>query len=212
MTTSPGLDMTWDRLPDYVTAADGDNGTLFKWLGSIAAQLDPALRILDSADPNTSVSGTCEIANAAMAPRSSDPNANWLGWLGWLVGIDTTSIGAPYVRAAVTAAITTQRRGSIGAMRDAIKRTLTGGQSVRIYVNVTGTDPWVINVITTTSQTPDEAATLAAAMSEKPAGAVLDLTVTEGSIYLEIAADFDTYGELAATFDTYTELNQYDSP
>ena len=210
--TSPGLDLAWDRLPDYVTAADEPTGTLNKWLGSIAGQMDPALLLLNSADPLTSVSGTCEIANAAMAPRSGDINANWLGWLGWLVGIDTTQIAAPYVRAAVTAAITTQRRGSIGAMRDAVKRTLTGSQSVKIYVNYSGTDPYLINVITTTSQTPDEAATLAAAISEKPAGATLTLTVSEGSIYLEIAADFTDYAELAATFGTYTDLNQYDSP
>ena len=41
--TSPGLDLAWDRLPDYVTAADEPTGTLNKWLGSIAGQMDPAL-------------------------------------------------------------------------------------------------------------------------------------------------------------------------
>jgi hypothetical protein len=212
MSTSPGLDLTWDRLPDYIIAADDPLFTLRKWLGGVAGQLDPALLILNQADPNTSLSGTCEIANPAMAPRSSDPNSNWLGWLGWLVGIDTTGIDPQFVRQTVSDAVTAQRRGSMGAMVAAIKRTLTGSASVRIYVNITGTDPWLINVITTTSQTPDEAVTLAAAMSEKPAGAILDLTTTDGSIYLEIAANFDDYTELAATFATYTALNQYDAP
>ena len=202
-----GVDLAWSRLPDYVTTAD--DGTLQAWLAGIAGQLDPALAILDMADPATSVSASCEIASATHAPRSADPSANWLGWLGWLVGIDTSALPEGDVRDAIANAITTQRRGSAGAIRQAVQRSLTGGRSCRVYHNVSGTDPYLISVVTVYAETPDEADTLAAAWSEKPAGCDLELIVISGSIYAELTAGYATYADTAAAFDTYADMNTW---
>lgn len=205
----PVVEQVYRLLPDYMRSADEMESvdyTALRYVAGAAAGLEKAAGFLTIVDPDTSVTGTCELVNAAACPRP------YLGWLGWLVGIDTSVIPDADVRDAVGNAAATQRRGSKGSISDVVQRTLTGSRSCRVYVNLSGTEPYLITVITTTSQTPDPAASLLAALGEKPAGADLELQTVSNAAYAEIAADFAAYADVEAAFADYTAMNQYVPP
>lgn len=198
-------DYVFRLLPDYVR--NDDDGTLLSFLGSATlSAMGPSLRLVDVGDPDTSVTGTAELANPAAAPRS------WLRWLGWLVGINIDTIPDDEKRAAIANASSLQRRGSKRSIIRATQRTLTGSKSCRVYWNLSGVDPYLITVVTLTAQTPDNTDTLAAAFIEKPAGVDLELQVVTGAVYSELAANFTDYDELTSTFVDYDELADYIPP
>lgn len=177
-------------LPDYVRSSD--DGTLALFLGrATVASMGPALRTADVADPNTSVSGTPEIANPLAAPRS------WLAWLGYLIGIDTSALADADIRSALQDASTSQRRGSTAAMRVAVQRTLTGGKSCSILTD-DGGNPYAIRVIVRTAQMPSGSATLAAATSEKPAGCSITVQAAAGTTWQQITTKSKTWAQVAA--------------
>lgn len=197
----------WRLLPDYVR--EDDDGTLETFLGKATlAGMAPALRIADVADPDTSVTGTAELANPAAAPRA------WLRWLGYLVGINLDNIADANKRAAIADSATLQRRGSVRAIIRATQQTLTGSKSCRVYWNLSGSDPYLLTVVTLTSQTPSTVATLAAAWQEKPAGIDLELQTSAGALYSELATAYtgDTYATLAADFTDYDDLGDWTPP
>lgn len=196
-------------LPDFIRSADEVETidyTALRYVGAASVGLENAAGFLTIVDPDTSVTGTCELVNAAACPRP------YLGWLGWLVGVDVSQIADPFVRVAIGNAAATQRRGSKGSIRDAVQRTLTGSQSCRVYWNLSGTEPYLLTVITFTAQTPDSVATLEAALTDKPAGMDLELQTVDGATYAEIAANFPDYADVKATFLTYTDLSEYVPP
>lgn len=195
----------WRLLPDYVR--EDDNGNLETFLGKATlSAMAPTLRIADVADPDTSVTGTAELANPAAAPRA------WLRWLGYLVGINLDNIADADKRSAIADSATLQRRGSVRAIVRAAQQTLTGSRSCRVYWNLSGVDPYLLTVVTLTSQTPDSVATLAAAITEKPAGVDLDLQTTTGALYSELAAEYADYLDLASSFTDYDDLGDWTPP
>lgn len=195
----------WRLLPDYVR--EDDNGDLETFLGKATLSgMGPTLRITDVGDPDTSVTGTAELANPAAAPRS------WLRWLGYLVGINLDNIADADKRSAIADSATLQRRGSVRAIIRATQQTLTGSRSCRVYWNLSGSDPYLLTVVTLTSQTPDSIATLAAAVTEKPAGVDLDLQTTTGPLYSEVAAGFTDYDDLTSSFTDYDDLGDWTPP
>ena len=192
-------------LPDYVR--DDDPGTLATFLGkATASAMGPALRLADVGDPDTSVTGTAELANPDAAPRT------WLAWLGWLVGIDLDAIPDAGKRAAISESSTLQRRGSKRAIIRATQRELTGSKSCRVYWNLSGSDPYLITVVTLISQTANTGTALAAATTEKPAGMDLDLQTTTGATYSELGVAYATYTALAAAFTDYDDLGDWTPP
>lgn len=195
----------WRLLPDYVR--EDDNGDLETFLGKATlSAMGPTLRITDVGDPDTSVTGTAELANPAAAPRS------WLRWLGYLVGINLDNIADADKRSAIADSATLQRRGSVRAIIRATQQTLTGSRSCRVYWNLSGTDPYLLTVVTLTSQTPDSVATLEAAVSEKPAGIDLELQTSSGALYSELAAAYTDYDDLASSFTDYDDLGDWTPP
>jgi hypothetical protein len=203
----PGAEQVYRLLPDFMRSADATVTSDYALKGFVAGAsvaLERPADFLNLVDPDTSVTGTCELVNAFACPRP------YLGWLGWLVGIDTRTIATPFVRDAIGNASATQRRGSKGSIRDAVQRTLTGSRSCRVYWNLSGTQPYLITVITVISQTPDDTATLLAALTEKPAGFDLEMQQVLSGTYAEIGDNFDTYADVTAAFDTYADLSDYD--
>ncbi len=200
-TLHPAAAQVYRLLPDYVQAADpGTDWTLARYVGAAATGLERVNEFLTLIDPDTSVTGTCELVNPAAVPRA------YLAWLGWLVGVDTSVIPDADVRDAVGNAAATQRRGSLGAIQDAVQRTLTGSKSCRVYANVSGTDPYLITVITLTADTPDAGVSLAAAWTEKPAGVDLELQTVTGSIWTEVVAEYPDWLAVVAAHPTWSDL------
>lgn len=204
---SPAAEQVYRLLPDYMRAADEAAGwILLAFTAAGAVGMDKAVEFLTMVDPDTSVSGTCELANAEVIPRP------WLPWLGWLVGVNVDEIPVAYARGAVRDAATTQVRGSRNAIAAVVARTLSNPvPAPRVWANLTGTDPYQITVVTTIAQTPDEVATLLAAWSEKPAGALLDLQVFNGAVIVELETEFAgrTIVDLEAEFASIVDLEAW---
>jgi phage tail P2-like protein len=200
-------DYVYRLLPDYVR--NDDDGTLAAFMGAATATaMGPGLRLADQGDPDTSVSGTAELANPDFAPRA------WLAWLAWLVGIDLSPIPDAEKRAAITQASSLRRRGSTVSIVRAVQRTLTGSKSCRVYWNLDGVSPYELVVVTLTAQTPDSVESLEAALTEKPAGVELTLQDVSGSLYLELESEYagQDYTDLAGDFTDYDDLADWEAP
>ena len=197
----PVAEQVYRLLPDYLQAADeATDWTLRRFVGAAAVGLEPSNEFLTLVDPDTSVTGTCELVNAAATPRA------YLAWLGWLVGVDTSVIADSFVRDAVGNATATQRRGSMGSIVDAVQRTLTGSKTVWIYSNLSGVDPYLITVITLTAETASAPTSLAAAWGEKPAGVNLELLTVAGPTWILANATYATWNAVVAAKATWTAL------
>lgn len=197
----PAAEQVYRLLPDYAQAADeGADWTLARFTGAAAVGLEKPNEFLTLVDPDTSVTGTCELVNAAAVPRA------YLAWLGWLVGVDTSVIPDADVRDAVGSAADTQRRGAAGSIVEAVQRTLTGSRTVWVYSNVSGVDPYLITVLTLTAETASTPASLAAAQSEKPAGVDLELLTVAGSTWILANATYATWNAVVAAKATWTAL------
>jgi len=200
-TLHPAAEQVYRLLPDYMQAADeGTDWTLRRFTGAAAVGLETPHDFLTLVDPDTSVTGTCELVNAAAVPRA------YLAWLGWLVGVDTSTIPDADVRDAVGNAAATQRRGSSAAIIDAVQRTLTGSKYVRVYSNVSTVDPYLITVLTLIAETPDTPAALAAAWTEKPAGLNLELQAVSGPTWIDAVGTYATWDAAVAAKPTWNDL------
>lgn len=216
-------------LPDFMRSADeleAIDYTALRYVAGASVGLEKAADFLTIVDPDTSVTGTCELVNADACPRP------YLGWLGWLVGINTSEVPAASTRDVIREATAFQRRGSVSAIAAAVRRTLTGSKDVVVLTKPpdsdtpswdyaeTGitydddvrrydgnlTDPYLIIIVTKATQTPDATATLLAALGEKPAGLELDIQSLSGMTYTELAAAYPTYDLMRSTNRTYDDL------
>ena len=186
----------FDLLPEYVRSAD--SGNLADYLAAIGDAANAVEKFIDDADPDTSASGTSEPVNPATAP------AGWLPWLGWLIGIPTAGMDTTTARWYLSRA-GAQAHGSAAGLRAAVQATLTGTRFCEVFTAVGG-DPWAIEVQVDSTEVIDSAATLRAAMREKPAGANLTVTSSTPVTYDDLDAAYTTYANMAASAATYTEL------
>jgi len=187
----------FDLLPEYVRDAD-TNDELLRFMAAIGDAAHPVAKFIDDADPDTSATGTSEPVNPATAP------AGWLPWLGWLIGIPTTGLDTTNARWYMARA-GAQAHGSPDGIQAAVQATLTGTRFCQVTTAVGG-DPWAIEVQVDSSEVVDSAATLAAAMREKPAGANLTLTSSTPVTYDDLDTAYTTYSNMTASALTYTEL------
>jgi hypothetical protein len=187
----------FDLLPEYVRDAD-TNDELLRYMASIGDAAHSVAKFIDDADPDTSASGTSEPVDPATAP------AGWLPWLGWLIGVPVTDMDTTNARWYLSRA-GAQAHGSAAGIQAAVQATLSGTHYCLVSTAVGG-DPWAIEVQVDSSEVTDSAATLAAAMREKPAGANLTLTSSTPVTYDDLDTAYTTYSNMTASALTYTEL------
>lgn len=117
--------------------------------------------------------------------------AEGLVWLSQLAGVvlrkprdgETLEDWAVYARMAIVEQGGRQR-GTPAAIVSAVRDTLTGLRSVRLIERAAG-NPWALTLITRTTETPDAAATVAAALTQKPAGIVLTHVISDDPLWVE---------------------------
>lgn len=103
------------------------------------------------------------------------------------------------------------KRGTAQAMTGAAAATLTGDQTVvfRERDGATHGDPsnpdyaYYLTVVTYTNETPDETATRAALLAQKPGAIVMDYHVSTGQDYQQVRTDWATYAALRAGYPDY---------
>ena len=99
----------------------------------------------------------------------------------------------------------TFNRGSVPAFRAALRRTLTGNRQVIFNERQNGS-AWRLGVITFVSETPDEEASRAEMLTQKPGGIVLNYTVADEYNYKMLRESYDDYGEVIDLRQTYMAL------
>lgn len=125
-----------------------------------------------------------------------------LAWLGQIVGValnpaDTLPVSRERVGSGAGV-----RRGSPAQMIAAAQRLLTGNKTVLMSERTS--DAWHFAVRTRTSETADSAAVLAALLTQKPAGLIMDYATFTGILFTESLANQATYTLSLAAKATYT--------
>lgn len=189
------MSRAYDELPEGVRTLDAQQSParpLAAYVDSIGDQLDDIAATVDAITPPSGQRSL--LVDPLNAP------ASWLPWMAQLVGSNlagTTTTAQQ--RAAVAGAGGGWLAGTMQAIVNAVRATLT--DPVGGYVSVTrdASSMWLLHVSTKRAETPDAAASLAAVMEAgaKPAGVVLDWTAYATS-WASIEAGAPTWAEIEA--------------
>jgi hypothetical protein len=142
-----------------------------------------------------------------------DPEAcpAWaLPWLAQLAGVTLTGSMTEDEQRAAIHELAAQTRGTRAIIRAAAARYLTGSKEV-VFRERDGGNPYALEVVTRTGETPDPALVEAAIRAQIPAAIILDFHPIVGWDYQEwtetAAASSDpTYAEQAAHYADYAAL------
>lgn len=99
------------------------------------------------------------------------------------------------------------KRGSPEAIKHAVGLALTGTKTVYLRERDAG-DPYRLEVVTLTSETPDPAAVLRAILLQKPGGIVVAYRTTVGWDYEQMTIEFGgkKYKDVPLQYPTYRQL------
>lgn len=186
-------------LADFEPYLVDDDGSLATFLEAMALGFEPIDQVVRDTDAGP---GWSQILDPNRAPAWA------LTWLAQLVGIQLPA-GTP--EATARNLIRTPagwRRGSVGAIQDAVRPLLTGSQTVIVLERTGGAwagadNPYHFSVVTYTSETPDTAAVVAAVNAQKPAGLVVSVTTTTPHTWLTLQAHYADWNAVKAAFATW---------
>lgn len=137
--------------------------------------------------------GYSRILSASAAPEE------WLDWLGQFLGVRRVpGLDAQAMRRRITQ-VAGWDRGQPAAIAAAVRETLAGEKRV-ILRERDGGDRWQLRIATFDAETPDPAATLAAALAAKPAGIKLTYDAMSGWDIGSAEGAYATVGEFEAAF------------
>lgn len=165
--------------------------------GALATMLDPVVSVVSDGQDGTL---------PGWAP-AFDPigNSAWLDWMGQFVGVARPSGMSDAAMATLVQHPTGFNRGSVAAMTTAVQATLTGTQTVIINTRVGGA-PFVMNVATYTSETPNTQATLLALQNQMPAWMQFTYSTVAGGTYAVLAVSHASYTLMEAAHTHYSDI------
>jgi len=107
-----------------------------------------------------------------------------LPWVCQFAGIDPAGLSEQEMRSAITLPANLLR-GTVASLTRVVKATLTGTRVVIVRERYdpafpSSDKPYHLTIVTRTGQTPNTALTLAAALSQKPAGLILHMLTVDG--------------------------------
>lgn len=132
--------------------------------------------------------------------------AKGLPWLGQLVGVTSDDL-RPLSTADQRALILDRpkfKRGTPLAIVTALQATLTGAKTVLMRERYPS--EWKLSIRTISAQTPDEALSLAAILSQKPAGITLDYDAVTGQDYQDLKDSYADYTAVLGAYDVYDDV------
>jgi hypothetical protein len=181
----------YDRLaPIYGVDDEANDWALLRLCEAHAA----GLQLFDDVDATAELPAWAVLFDADLAP-------DWgLPWLAWVLGLVVRGETLEQLRALIRDR-PPAKRGTPAAMRAAVASTLTDTKTVR-YIE-RASHPFRDLVITSPSETPDPAATTAAAETQLRAFTVLETIVTDDAIIDEGELTIDSVDD-AVTIDTAT--------
>lgn len=174
--------------------ADEDNDwALLKLMGAMGAMFEPIYTLtVDTDEDGTNRPGWAIALDVDQCPVASLP------WLAQFVGARIPDGLDEETQRDLIRIPRGRSRGTRAAMEADVQRTLTGTKTVYIDERVDG-NAWQLTVNTIDSETPDEVATLAAIIGQKPAGIVLTFEATTSAIIDSLDGTIDG---LSGTIDS----------
>lgn len=130
-----------------------------------------------------------------------------LPWLGQLAGVEFHGAMTEDDQRAAIVGLRAQKRGTVAMLEAAAAQYLTGEQTV-YFRERDGGDPYALEVVTITDQTPDPAQVQAALVAQLPAGIILRYRTATGWDYQQMATAGGKYSALATTYPSYDFLAQ----
>jgi hypothetical protein len=198
-TLIPFAQRLYDRLLPLQNDEANNNYALAYFLNAIATAYDD-VEILADVGP-AGQTGWSILVDINRIPDAGLP------WLGQFIGVQLIpGLTAAQQRYAIQHAYG-WNRGTPAALTAAIAPLLTGNKTV-IFKERDG-DPYTLTVITRTAETPSSSAVLAALLSQKPGGIILNYLTSTGFTYLELRATQATYTTTRTNFATYTALRGF---
>lgn len=176
-------------------AEDDESGDLQAFCEVLCGPLEPIWeRVRDRDD----MPGWTLLFNADLAPVEALP------WLAQFVGVQLQPGWSEQEQRDAIKDPPGFRRGTRAAMRRDVQRTLTGTKSLSIFER--DGSAYALTVRTLTSETPDEAATLAAVLGQKPIGLALDYDAIAGQTWNDVVAAEATWNDVVADYPTWNDL------
>lgn len=188
---STASDRMLERLAPLATY-DAENGGV---VAALAAALAAPQAVVDDVARETD---THRPWQAALDPDACP--AAWLPWLAQFAGVTLLPADDEAAQRQRIKRAAGYRRGTVPAMIEEVKATLTGTQSVTYLRNVDG-NPWLQTIVTRTSETPNPAATEQAARRQKVAGVKLTVITSDEPIVDEFTRTIDN---LVVAIDDFT--------
>jgi hypothetical protein len=189
----------YDRLPQFRRDDDAEQGgSGYPLLRYLSLTLDQAGELADLVD---------RLPTDLTNPDTADPR--WLPWLAQLAGLHLPGpMGTDERRITIRAAAGGVAAASRAALEAVAATQLTGTRYVNIIANFDG--PWVIGVNTLETETPDEAALVAAlkAPAVKPAGYDVEVTFYTVSWDVLEAVYPDSWDDLEQGAPSWVEVEQ----
>ncbi len=187
----------YDQIGQAQKAGDDEAGG-WTLAGLTGALLDPIQWVSDALTPD----GDDPPAGKLLDPDET-PSV-LIRWLGQWHGVRTTIGAAEAVQRDEVKTAAGRKRGRTTSMIADVKRTLTGDQFVAVVQFVDG-NRWRAAFRTLPAETPDAAATLRAAMGQKPYGVILEHAESDSPLWDEIPAGV-TWDDIApgVTWDDVT--------
>lgn len=104
----------------------------------------------------------------------------------------------------------TYHRGTPASIISAAQATLTGTQTVTLTEFYEG-NPYFLQVITYTAQTPNPDQTLAAILAVKPGGIILTYSVLSGQDWQQVRDEVAgrTWGQLLTTYPSWAAVRDH---
>jgi hypothetical protein len=189
---------SYARLAPVADAMGGDESRgwhLLHLIVAISKMFERVERLARSDD------GSPAWRNAVDVDRADDQD---LGFVGQLLGVRPVGGVIPDQQRARVRDVGGFKRGRPAALRAAVAGTLTGTQHV-VLVERDGSES-AFTVITRPSETPATAATVAAIISQKPAGLLPTHVLSEVVTWGEIATTYATWADVAAANATWEDV------
>lgn len=186
----------FDALAPLNVDADGEeNADLLAWCAAVCGPAEP---IWDRLQETEDRPPWALLFDADECPAYALP------WLSQFVGV---RIEDQWSEEEIRAAIKNPsgwKRGTPEAIRLAARATLTGSKSVSIFER--DGDAYNLTVRTLTSETPDEAATEAAILRQKPIGLLLDYQAIAGQTWADVVSNHADWDEVTDTYATWEQM------
>jgi hypothetical protein len=204
---APPLNSVAQRLYDQLAPLQYDEANQNYALAKFCAAVGGMLQIIedyarDQADANGNIlPGWSQLLDLNRAPFAALP------WLGQFVGVPVTRSLTDAQQRAQIRAVGGWNRGTVAAMVAALQPTLTGTKTVIVKeqdpVACPSIPAYGITFTTYLAETPNIPASLAALVSQKPAGLILNFVQLLGEDYATLLANHALYSNVFSDFLTY---------